>query len=87
MPATVDVDEAGGAFVCVGKCHRSFEPVMVVAVVIGSWVRSVDAQQLGQFDHKELVIGMLASSGIFPPGDELVNLMCVRHTISVASLE
>ena len=87
MPATVDVDEAGGAFLRVGKCHRPFEPVMVVAVVIGGRVRPVDAQQIGQFDHEELVIGMFAAPGLLPPADELVNLMCVRHTVSVAGLE
>ena len=58
----------------VSKGDGPFKPVVVVAVVIGGRVGPVKAQQFRQLDHEELVISMLAPAGVFPTGDEGVDL-------------
>jgi hypothetical protein len=96
MPRAVGIYKSRGALVRVGESDGPFEPAVVVAVIIGGRVGPIGAQKFGQLDHEELVIGMLAAAGIFPTGDEIVDLRggvhensatCRRNTVDEELLE
>ncbi len=69
--ALVKIDESAGRTVIVKELDRPLENVVVGSIVrlSGTWLG--DAENLGELDQEELIIGALRRARVFPARDEL----------------
>ena len=77
----VDVGKAGTAFVGVREGDGPLEPVVIVCVIVRRRERALEVEQLGQFDHEQLVVGVFTAARRFPTGDKFADLLFGGHLL------
>ena len=58
----IHIDKTSAALVGVREGYGPLKPVVIVGVIIRCRERAFEAEQLGQFDHKKLVIGVFTAA-------------------------
>jgi len=81
MTTAIDIDEAGAALVGVGKSDGPFKTIVVIRIVVGRRKGPFEAEQLSQFDDKQLVICVFAAARRLPARDKLADLLFGGHLL------